>query len=164
MTNVQRPLHSVKMCLLMRQNHVNFGWQLCRVCVFCRVWGSVTCLHQRLSFKSWGKCLEHVAPHNKGIALRTTRRIGTQLKPRRGGEKSCQCVSVCGRGGDIKKKVWFGPKVQLSRPEWGPNSSANQWTSHTPLIWRAVNTFYETGSLCELVVLALMKGTVNPSV
>lgn len=35
----------------------------------------------RLSFKSRGNRLEHVALHNKGIALQTTREIGTKLKP-----------------------------------------------------------------------------------
>lgn len=34
-----------------------------------------------LSFKSRGNRLEHVALHNKGIALQTTRKIGTKLKP-----------------------------------------------------------------------------------
>lgn len=61
-----------------------------------------------LSCKSWGKRLEHVALHNKGIALQTTRKIGTQLKPCRG-LKICQCVSVCRSRRDMKRKVWFSP-------------------------------------------------------
>lgn len=34
-----------------------------------------------LLFKSRGNRLEHIALHNKGIALQTTREIGTKLKP-----------------------------------------------------------------------------------
>lgn len=51
-----------------------------------------------LSCKSWGKRLEHVPLYNKGIALQTTRKIGTQLKP-------CSVEPVCGtskgHGGEV---------------------------------------------------------------
>lgn len=43
----------------------------------CSVEDRETCL----SFKSRGNHLEHVALHNKGIALQTPREIATKLKP-----------------------------------------------------------------------------------
>lgn len=61
-------------CWLMRKSPIN--------CVFCG--GSeqnrVSTAKMCLSFKSRGNHLEHVALHNKGIALQTTRGIGTKLK------------------------------------------------------------------------------------
>lgn len=52
-------------------------------CVFCvgSEQNRVSTAETRLWFKSQGNRLEHVALHNKGIALQTTREIGTKLKP-----------------------------------------------------------------------------------
>lgn len=85
---------------LVRQYHLAFG-------------GSY---ETSLSCKSWGKRLKHIALHNKGITLQTTRKIGTQLKS----GCACQCVSVCGR--ERRRKVWVSAhcSLQLSYQDADP--------------------------------------------
>lgn len=106
------PCENTLVCLLMRQYHESFGVCVAE-CVYVFVgWvgvGSHVCsstVETLLSCKSWGQRLGHVALHNKGIALQTTRGIGTQLKSRRGSKLNVSNdVSPCvGEEGTSREK------------------------------------------------------------
>lgn len=85
-----------------------------------------------LSYKSLAKCPEHVALHNKGITLQTTREIGTKLKP---SQRVDDPVSVFS---------WFSPHCSCPDQHKGQTLCTHMLsTSHILLTWTPINTLHQ---------------------
>ena len=119
-----------------------FWWQACVcvsvcVCAGSHAWIRST-VETSLSCKSWGKRSEHVALHNKGIALQTTRMIGTRhLKQK----ILSVCLCVWRMRGHGEERSGLEPQYSCPDRGWGPRHSALiQSTSHTLHTWTPTNT------------------------
>lgn len=79
------------------------------------------------SWKSWSECLEHVEAHNKGIALQTTRKIGTQLSLAEDRQKDKRSGSVpvaaALTGARAKQFCTAGDFTRYTYKHWGTNAN-----------------------------------------